>query len=250
MNSTAIQSAITDQSLLSLLAEYELLEQLAKAQAEDLYVDSFELDMGEASITDQQAFDFLIHEINVSSPEQLTAWRHSHGLIEDAALLSYSRRLHKKNLVIQTLLKGTGESLFLRYKDRLDRVLYSLLRVDSEDLAYALYYAIDNGEIEFGDAAAAHSAGPESKTQGIIGPVDLTTPHPEVAARLRTASPRQLFPPFKAEEWFVIIRLEYRFDSEFDEKTQKFLGSLLLSAKSKDSATSLLDSYLPPTAVR
>ena len=114
----------------------------------------------------------------------------------------------------------------------------------------ALYFAIDNDEIHFGDAAAAYSAGPESKTQGIIGPVDLTTPHPEVAARLRTASPRQLFPPFKAEEWFVIIRLEYRFDSEFDDKTQKFLGSLLLSAKSKDSATSLLDSYLPSLVAR
>ena len=250
MTSTAIETAITDHGLLSLLAEYELLEPLAKAQAENSFVDRFELNMGDDLMTDQQAFDFLIHEINATSPEQLAAWRRSHGLTEDAVLLAYSRRLHKKSLVIQELLKGTGESLFLRYKDRLDRVLYSLIRVDSEDLAHALYFAIDNDEIHFGDAAAAYSAGPESKTQGIIGPVDLTTPHPEVAARLRTASPRQLFPPFKAEEWFVIIRLEYRFDSEFDDKTQKFLGSLLLSAKSKDSATSLLDSYLPSLVAR
>jgi parvulin-like peptidyl-prolyl isomerase len=141
------------------------------------------------------------------------------------------------------LLSGSGETLFLRYKDRLDRVLYSLIRVESEDLAYSLFYAIEAGDLGFGQAAAQNSIGPESKTQGIVGPVDLTTPHPEIAARLRTADPGQLFSPFAADQWYAIIRLEYRFDSEYDDQTRRFLGGLLLSAKSQDLAASLRASY-------
>ena len=105
-----------------------------------------------------------------------------------------------------------------------------------------LCYEIESRELEFGDAAT-HSCGPESKTQGIIGPVDLTTPHPEVAARLRTASTRQLFTPFKADNWFSIIRLEYRFESEYNEKTKQFLGNLLLNSKTNDLVKTISQKY-------
>ena len=127
---------------------------------------------------------------------------------------------------------------------QVDRVLYSLIRVESSEQAHHLFYSIEANEIEFGDAAAQFSIGPESKTQGIVGPVDLTTPHPEIAARLRTAKPRQLFPPFKADQWHVLIRLEYRFDSEYDEKTRQFLGSLVLSAKAQDMTKQIKMNYI------
>jgi len=230
--------------LIRKLCEYELLEQLAKALAEDEFVSAYELDNGEACISNREARDFLIQEYNLADENTLKDWRQIHALTEDDAFWTYAHRLHKKNRVINHLLQGSGEALFLRYKDRLDRVLYSLIRVNSGDLAHELYFAIENNEIEFGNAAAIHSAGPEAKTQGIVGPVDLTTPHPEIAARLRTASPHQLFPPFKADDWYAIVRLEYRFDSEYDEKTRNFLGSLLLGAKSKELATAVQSSLL------
>lgn len=233
------------EELIRQLRQYELLDPLVKAIAEDEFVMNYELDTGEGCISDRQAQEFLVKELNLADANQLEYWRQTHGLMEDELFWSYAHRLHKKTCVINQLLKGSGEALFLRYKDRLDRVLYSMVRVESEDLAHALYFAIENNEMEFGDAAATHSAGPEAKTQGIIGPVDLTTPHPEIAARLRTASPRQLFPPFQADEWHVIIRLEYRFDSEYDEKTRRFLGSLLLGAKSNDHATEVQSSFRP-----
>ena len=121
--------------------------------------------------------------------------------------------------------------------------MYSLIRVESEDLAQALYYAIEAGDVEFGDAATKQHWS-EAKTQGIVGPVDLTTPHPEIAARLRTGQARQLFEPFQAEQWHAIVRLEYRFDSELNDQTKAFLGSLLLSAKTKDIQKTLHSTYL------
>ena len=227
------------------LARYELLDPLIKEQAEAYFVSEYQLQEDQACTSDRQAIEFLNEQYNFKSDEQFAAWRASHNLSNDEDLYNYAHHSHKKNAVMLDLLDGSGESLFLRYKDRLDRVLYSLIRVESEDLAFALYYAIESGEKEFGDAAAEHSIGPESKTQGIIGPVDLTTPHPEIAARLRTATPRQLFSPFQADQWHAVVRLDYRFDSEYDEKTKRFLGSLLLGAKAQEYAKSLRNAYLP-----
>lgn len=231
--------------LLADLARYDLLDPLVKSQAESHFVSTYELKGGEGCVSDEQAVQAVHDEFKFANPEQLTAWRVAHGLILDSVFLDYAHHLHKRSAVMLDLLSGSGESLFLRYKDRLDRVLYSLIRVESEDLAYALYYAIESGDLEFGSAAAQHSIGPEAKTQGIVGPVDLTTPHPEIAARLRTAEPRQLFAPFMADQWHALIRLEYRFDSEYDDKTKRFLGGLVLSAKSQELAQSLRSAYLP-----
>ena len=122
----------------------------------------------------------------------------------------------------------------------MDRVLYRIIRLSSEDLAQHIYYSIESTEITFGEAAREYSEGPEAKTEGFVGPVDLTTPHPEISSRLKTATPGQLFEPFKADQWFTIVRLEYRFESEFNDQTKKFLGELLLGSKSnsiKDSLT-------------
>ena len=98
--------------------------------------------------------------------------------------------------------------------------------MEDPGLIQELYYSIEAGEIRFGDAAERYSCGPESKTQGIIGPVDLTTPHPEIASRLRTASPGVMSEPFLASEWHSIIRLEYRFESVFDDATKEFLEDI------------------------
>lgn len=233
--------------LLADLIRYDLLDPLAKAQAEAYFVSNYQLKGGEACISDEQAILTLRDEYKFANAEQFTAWRTARGLRSDSDYLDYAHHIYKKGAVMLDLLSGRGESLFLRYKDRLDRVLYSLIRVESEDLAHSLYYAIEAGDIEFGEAATQNSIGPESKTQGIVGPVDLTTPHPEIAARLRTAEPRQLLAPFTADQWHVLIRLEYRFDSEYDEKTKRFLGGLLLATKSQELAKSLRSSYLPPS---
>ena len=232
------------QDLLRKLALYELLDPLCKAQGESAYIANHKIEHEVKNLNDEDAINILCKDLGAKDIDQIKDWRNSHCLNTLEDLASYAQNNQKKKAVIADLLKGCGESLFLRYKDRLDRVLYSLIRVESAEQAHDLFYSIDANEIEFGDAAAKYSIGPESKTQGIIGPVDLTTPHPEIAARLRTAKPRQLFPPFQADQWHAVIRLEYRFDSEYDEKTKLFLGSLVLSAKSQELIKQTKLSYL------
>ena len=232
-----------ERSILDKIMLYELLAPLARADAEVEYVENFPL-KGNKWLSDRnEQINELVNELNLKSIEDLDQWRIEHRLVLEESFQDYVEYRTKRRIVMSEILKNVGESLFLRYKDRLDRVLYSLIRVESEDLAYKLYYEIESRELEFGDAAATHSCGPESKTQGIIGPVDLTTPHPEIAARLRTASTRQLFTPFKADNWFSIIRLEYRFESEYNEKTKQFLGNLLLNSKINDLVKTISQKY-------
>ena len=237
----------TNQAILEELALHGLLESLTKAQAELRYVERFNLNSenDQTSFNDSDAIDFLLKEFKIDNDEQLNAWKSIRKITNnEESFKRYANYMFKRQAIIKQVLKGNGESLYLRYKDRLDRVLYSLIRVKSEDLAYDLFYSIDSSEITFGSAAEKHSCGPESKTRGIIGPVDLTTPHPEVSARLRTAIPGKIFTPFKADDWYAIIRLEYRFDSEYDEKTKAFLGSLIVGGKSKELSDELLKLHL------
>ena len=226
------------------LALHGILGHLAKLESEIKFVEDFQLTDAYTPITDAEALKVLAQKFNLKDEESVKAWRKERHLeSSDVSFLKYAHFCAKRMQVVSSLLAGTGETLYLRYKDKLDRVLYRLIRVESEDFANHLYYSIDSGEIDFGLTAETHSCGPESKTQGLIGPVDLTTPHPEVSARLKTANPGQIFEPFKADEWYAIIKLEYRYESEFDEKTKEFLGGLLLGSKSKELIEIIKDEY-------
>ena len=243
-HSNSITQAEESKKVLRKLALYELLEPLCKMEGEAAYIASHNIENQTPELSNKEAMDALRRDLGCQDRDQFQGWIGAHGLNNNEDLIAYAQERHKRKEVINDLLKGCGESLYLRYKDRLDRVLYSLIRVESSEQAHHLFYSIEANELEFGEAAAQYSIGPESKTQGIVGPVDLTTPHPEIAARLRTAKPRQLFPPFKADQWHVLLRLEYRFDSEYDDKTRQFLGSLVLSAKAQEMTKQIKMNYL------
>jgi parvulin-like peptidyl-prolyl isomerase len=200
----------------------------------------------------------------------IAAYRKHHQLHTDEALEQWCFRhaLHPADLLDEALnfqarqdlpldgAPGSEESLFLRFKDRLDRVLYGLIRVDQQALARDLFFAIEAGELRFGDAARRHSSGPEARTEGIVGPVDLATPHPEISSRLKIASPGELIFPFKLDQWYIILRLDYRFEASLDQATRQFLRGLTLRSQARaaiESELIALASWLqagPPGSTR
>lgn len=170
----------------------------------------------------------------LASEEALSQWCFRHAL-SPAELLAEAQHLHNRQALTADSIPGSEESLFLRFKDRLDRVLYGLIRVDNGALARDLFFAIEAGELRFGEAARLHSCGPEARTEGIVGPVDLTTPHPEISSRLRMASPGELILPFKLEQWHIILRLDYRFEASLDQDTRQFLRDLSLRSQAREA---------------
>jgi hypothetical protein len=190
-----------------------------------------------------QALTQYCNEHKIESADDRKKWCISLG-IDSEEMLSEAIHEWRRKELRELLVTASGETLYLRYKDKLDRVLYSLLRVDDPCLCQEIFYSIEAGEITFAEASTLYSCGPESKTQGIVGPVDLTTPHPEIAARLRTAQAGHLIGPFQADDWYTLIRMEYRFDSEYDESTKDFLEDVCFKSQIGQGLDPVKDSLM------
>lgn len=115
------------------------------------------------------------------------------------------------------------ESYFLQRKARLDRVIYSLLRLKDAAIAQELYFRLESEEAVFTDLAAKYSQGPEANTGGLIGPADLGGCHPRLSEMMRVSQPGQLWPPTRVEDWWVIIRLEKFMPAQIDEAMRRRL---------------------------
>jgi parvulin-like peptidyl-prolyl isomerase len=162
----------------------------------------------------------------LTSDEQVPAWLKTHGLAYDdlRILASQKRRLQR---LVHSRWGDEAELRFLQRKPELDQVVYSLLRVDSEDLAAELHHQIAEGEADFCDLAALHSTGPERQCRGQIGPLPLAAGHEALVSRLRRGRPGQLFDPFQAGETWVVLRLEHLLPAELNETTrERMMGEL------------------------
>ena len=208
------------------------------ASETDIVTDANGVNDKEASAAAAAIASYCKHH-QLASDEALKQWCFRHAL-SPGTLLAEALHLQKWQALASDGIPGSEESLFLRFKDRLDRVLYGLIRVDNEALARDLFFAIEAGELRFGEAARRHSCGPEAGTEGIVGPVDLATPHPEISSRLRVASPGELILPFKLEQWHIILRLDYRFEASLDQDTLQFLRDLSLRSQVREAIESEL----------
>ena len=232
MSGTTVLFALEQASgrdLISLLFRFDMAESFVR-QLKEREVVFAHADLSDPDQIHVAALQQYCEENGLTTLEDRQRWCLTHGMTSED-LVSEAIHAWRRAELREQLVTASGESLYLRYKDKLDRVLYGLIRVADSGLCQELFYAIEAGEITFAEAATQYSNGPEAKTQGIVGPVDLTTPHPEVAARLRTAQAGHLIGPFQADEWHTLIRMEYRFDSEYDDNTKRFLEEICFKSQ-------------------
>ena len=229
---------MTASELLSHLMRFELVIPLLIALHERRLTGCLEpnTSTGSSETTSDGLRRYCEHH-RLQDQNSLQNWCDSHGL-NAVTLRMEAHHLQRRAEIKHTFLEESEESLFLRHKDQLDRVLYGLIRVDNEALARDLFFAIDAGEMRFGEAARRHSCGPEARTEGIVGPVDLTTPHPAISSRLKNAKPGELIAPFQVEQWFVILRLDYCYSSGLDDETRSFLHELTFRSVARQAAES------------
>jgi parvulin-like peptidyl-prolyl isomerase len=108
----------------------------------------------------------------------------------------------------QLTFNGKVHSYFLQRKSQLDRAIYSLLRVKDPHLAQELFFRIQDGEATFSELVKQYSGGQEAESGGVVGPHELSVPHPILAQKIATLKPGQLAPPFQIADWFVVVKLE------------------------------------------
>ena len=108
------------------------------------------------------------------------------------------------------------QTYFDRHQGQLEKLVYSLLRVQDAGKAQELWIQIHEGEATFASLAPLHSGGVEKFTGGIVGPVAKGTMHPMLAERLQSAREGELLKPFAIAEWHLVARLEKRIPAVLD----------------------------------
>ena len=137
-------------------------------------------------------------------------------------------RPYKMKQLARDEFSAKAESRFLLMKERLDRVVYSLLRLESRSQALEFYLRIANQEASFSDLAGRYSQGNERNTNGIVGPSPLNQSHPVLSEKLRAAKPGQLLEPFRIDRWWLVTRLERFSPATFDEQMSDQMSMELL----------------------
>lgn len=164
----------------------------------------------------RQALMVFAQQRRLANGEALERFRLANLLTPQALALQVELPLRLRKHC-ERLYRPKAEARFLERKQQLDRVVYSLLRLQDEGLARELYFQLQDGEATFADLAAQYAEGPERATRGIVGPVPLTQAHPQLADRLRTAPVAELQEPLRIEQWWLLFRLESLTPASFDE---------------------------------
>lgn len=135
--------------------------------------------------------------------------------------------LATRELRIEKFKQATwGEQLepyFFKYKSKLDRVIYSIIRTTDVEIAQELYFRLLDGEQSFAELAKKYSQGQEAHNGGQIGLIALGQLHPALAKILASGQPGQLWSPFRLGEWLVIVQLQQFIPAQLDEQMRQQL---------------------------
>jgi parvulin-like peptidyl-prolyl isomerase len=208
--------AATD--VVPLLQRYGMLPALVKELVIDRAIAAVALTPEQSAL----ALEQFLQANQIAAPEQQQGFLAQRGLSEGnlPALAQRAQRLQQYKL---DTWGPQVESHFLQRKAHLDRVLYSLIRTRDGGLAQELYFRIKDDGQPLADLARQYSEGQEAQTGGLIGPVELSVPHPALAKILSVSQPGQLWPPSRVGEWFVVVRLEKFLPARLDEATRQRL---------------------------
>ena len=194
--------------------------------------------------TKEKAFNDFCNSKGLIDENQLMLYLEEHCLNYDELLEKITLSLKKQYYSLQEF-GYKAESHFLKMKDTLDKVIYSLIRVRDQDIAYDLYLRLEEEKSDFTSLAQQFSEGPEKNSYGKIGPISLSTAHPLLRELLENQQTGLVLEPVLIEDWWVVARLDKRIDAVFDEAMKMHLASELfedwLQNESKKLITSLLD---------
>ncbi|MEM9904364.1 MAG: peptidylprolyl isomerase [Cyanobacteria bacterium P01_D01_bin.44] len=208
----------------SQLEASELLERLQRYQLLPRLVQEFliEESIGSIECEPQEAIEAFCKQQQIFTQDQLQGWMQQRN-VNQAQLTTIALKEVRLARFQENAWGNQIESYFLQRKDKLDRVLYSLIRTQDASLAQELYFRLHDDEAKFADLAREFSEGQEAQTGGLIGPVELSVPHPMLARMLQVSTPGQLWAPTPIGEWFVIARLEKFMPAQLDDPTRKRL---------------------------
>lgn len=209
---------VRQEELYPLLTQYQLLPRLAQEMLIDQIIADVELTPEES----QQGLAFFYQRMQITNEEQrqalleqygFTAEQLEHFVLRDSKIEKFKRDTWEDQL----------EGHFLNSKDKLDQVIYSLIRSRDPGIIQELYFRIQEGEGDFAELAKQYSEGDEARSGGLVGPVQLNVPHPQVVQILKSTPAGKASLPIQISEWWIIVRLEKYIASQLDDNVRQML---------------------------
>ena len=137
-----------------------------------------------------------------------------------------------------------AESHFLKRKDALDKVIYSLIRVKNKDVAYDLYLRLEEKTSDFTSLGYQYSEGPEKNTNGTIGPISLANISPAIKELFENNKIGEVLEPVFIDNWWVVIRLEKRIDAVFDDAMKMLMACELFEDWLQNESNNVIKAFL------
>ncbi|MGB3494740.1 MAG: peptidylprolyl isomerase [Elainellaceae cyanobacterium] len=209
---------VSADDIVPLMAQYQMLPQFLQ----EVLIDEAIADIECSEEEKQKASEAFFQQHQLTTPEAQQAWLKHYRMTPTQLQDRTTRELRIEKFKVAKW-GPKLESYFLDRKSRLDRVIYSLIRTRDLGIAQELYFRISEGEQTFGETAREYSQGPEAQTEGLIGPVELSVPHPVLGQMLSVSQPGQLCPPTRVGEWVVIVRLERFIPAQMDDAMRQRL---------------------------
>ncbi|WP_269616337.1 peptidylprolyl isomerase [Prochlorococcus marinus] len=202
-----------NQSTVKLLNKNSLLLPLIKKELLKEKIENFKLEEKEINKILARFFE----EKKISGEEEFKRLLDDKQINRDEFINTITYDIRIKNYAKQEY-GHQAESHFLKKKNDLDSVVYSLIRMKDPFKAKELFLRISEGEADFGTIAQKFSEGSEKITRGIVGPVKLTQAHPLLVEVLRTSKIGHVNEPISIDTWQIIVRVEAYQHSKFDEQ--------------------------------
>ncbi len=175
----------------------------------------------------QQAADAVRLANNLLKAEDTWGWlKKNHLSVDEFEDIAYKNILSNK-LAIH-LFADKVEPFFYEHKiDYITATIYQVI-LDDEDLAFELFYALQEGEISFAAIASEYSQDPEIRRaggyQGIKRRYELK---PDIAAAVFAANPPQIIQPIVTSQGVHLIQVEEITQAELDNGLRnKIIGDL------------------------
>ncbi|WP_019499245.1 peptidylprolyl isomerase [Pseudanabaena sp. PCC 6802] len=165
--------------------------------------------------------------LQLKSAEDTFAWLQKHSLTVDDFEEMISHNLMAEKLA-QHLFSDAVETYFIEhYLDYTGVAMYEIV-LDDEDLALEIFYAIQEDEMSFSEAASQYIQDAELRRKGgYLGVVRRFDLKPEISAAVFAAKPPQMLKPIVATRGVHLIKLEELLQPQLDERLRdRIVGDL------------------------
>jgi parvulin-like peptidyl-prolyl isomerase len=192
------------EEIIPLLTKYNMLSRFVCESIIDRAIESIELTPEEIT---EECWN-LAKQNQLNTPTARQDWL-ARKCLNQAQFIELATR----NLKIEKFKQAKWDNhevgaYFFDHKQRLDQVVYSVIRLKDQGMANEIYFRVQAGEQSFSELVKQYSDGFEAQTGGLIGPVGIDSLPPPLAKRLLASQSGQLFMPFRWDKWFIVSRVE------------------------------------------